>query len=167
MLKAPLYLGFFSLVIAAMTLSSAFVIERFILGVLVTLMVSIAWGIFLWREWVLGSILCMLIFILGISLAAILEGSRLILLISILATLSTWDLTAFHARLATSRDIANQGYLINAHLIRLAYVLIIGLTLPLLTFTFHYELKFWQVFLLGILLLASLSYLFSQLRREG
>ena len=165
MFKESLPLSYICLVIATLSLSSAFAIAGFFLGIMVTTVVSFAWGIFLWREWEFGNILCMLVFVLGISLGAIFESPRLILLISLLATLSAWDLAAFHARLSASKNIADKERLIQSHLLRLSGVLILGLALPLVAFVYQFDLKFWQVFLLGILLLAGLSQIFAQLKR--
>ena len=167
MLKEPLHLGYISIIIAAITLSITFAIAGFFLGSAITVVVSIAWGIFIWRKWIFGSILCLLILVLGISLAAIFAGSRLILLISLLATLSAWDLAAFHIRLSVCRNIADKNQLIQTHLLRLASVMIIGLALPLLTFSLRFNLVFWQVFLLGVLLLAGLSQVFAQLKHSS
>jgi hypothetical protein len=163
--KIPLLLGYFCIVIAASALSSAFAIAEFFLGIGVTVLVSVTWGVFIWRKWIFGSILCLLIFVLGISLAVIFKGSRLILLISLLATLSAWDLAAFHLRLSASKHVTKKDQLIRTHLLRLSSVLVIGLALPLLTFGLQFDLKFWQVFLLGILLLMGLSQIFVQLKR--
>jgi hypothetical protein len=82
-----------------------------------------------------------------------------------MATLFTWDLAAFHARLSTSENIADKNQLIRSHLLRLASVLALGLALPVVTFAFQFDLKFWQVFFLAILLLAGLSQIFAQLKR--
>ena len=131
------------------------------------MIVSFAWGIFLWLKWGFGSIFCMLIILLGISLAAIFEASRVIVLISLLATLSAWDLAAFYIRLISSNNIAHEDHLLQTHLLRLVMVLILGLTLPLLTFGLQFDLKFWQVFLLGVLLLVGLSQVFAQLKRSS
>ena len=165
MYKKPLHLSYICLAVAALTISSVFSISGFFLGIVVTVVVAIAWGIFIWRKWLFGNILSMLIFVLGISLGAIFEGSRLILFIGLLATLSTWDLAAFHAQLSASENIAEEYRLIRTHLLRLASALIIGLVLPLVAFTFQLDLAFWQVFLLGILLIAGLSQIFVQLKR--
>lgn len=109
----------------------------------------------------------MLVILLGISLAVTLGASRLIVLISLLATLSAWDLAAFSIRLSVSNNIADEERIIRTHLLRLVSVLILGLTLPLLAFGLQLDLKFWQVFLLGILLLAGLSQVFAQLKRSS
>lgn len=161
------YIPLICITIAALTLSSAFAAVGFVLGIAVTLLVSIAWGIFVWRVWLMGSVLCMLIFVLGISLGAILEASRLILLFSLLATLSAWDMAAFQKRLLKSPKLENEDELTRIHLLRLVSVLIIGMILPLLAFGLQFDLKFWQVFLLGILLLVGLSQVFSQFKHSS
>jgi len=166
MLK-PLHLGFFSIATATLTLASAFLIMDFFLGIGATVLIGISWTIFVWRKWTTGSILCMLFIVLGISLAVIYNGSQWVLLISILATLSAWDLANLHAKLSKNDNVSNANKLIRTHLLRLLSVLILGLTLPLMTFVMQFELKFWQVFLLGVLLLAGLSQIFIQLKRDN
>ena len=167
MSKVPLLLGYLCIVIAALTLSGAFAIAGFFLGILFVVVVSLAWGIFTWRMWNFGSNLCMLIFVLGISLTAIFEASRLILLISLLATLSAWDLVAFHVRLSATLKVNDKDQLVRVHILRLISVLILGLALPLLAYGLQFRMQFWHVFLLGILLLAGLSQVFVQLKRSS
>jgi hypothetical protein len=167
MLKAPLPLSFFCIFIAALTLTGAFAFQGSFLGIAVTIVVSAAWGIFIWRKWILGSNLCMLILVLGISLAAFFEGSRLILFTSLLMILAAWDLGAFYMRFSSYQNIADEDQLIRTHLLRLSGVLLLGLVLPFLAFSFQFSLKFWEVFLLGVLLLAGLSLVFAQLKRSS
>lgn len=163
----PLQLCFFSITTAILTLSSAFVTMDFFLGIGITILIGIGWAVFVWRKWITGSILSMLIVVLGISLAVIFDGSQWVLLISLLATLSAWDLATLHVKLSTNENISNGDILIRTHLQRLFSVLILGITLPSITFFMQFDLKFWQVFLLGILLLAGLSQVFIQLKRDN
>lgn len=167
MQKSSLFHSFIALIIATLALVSAFATVNFFIGSALTVVIAMAWGVFIWRRWEFGGILCMLILVLGNSLAVILGGSRLIALTSLLATLSTWDLAAFHNHLSSSSHIINQDQLIRSHLFRLISVVIIGLTLPLLTFRLQLDLEFWQVFLLGILLIAGLSQVFAQFKRSS
>ena len=165
--KGSLNLSYLCIVIAALSLSIGFSLAGFLLGIAVAVVVSITWGVSIWRKWVFGNILCILVILLGISLAVTLGASRLIVLISLLATLSAWDLAAFSIRLSVSNNIADEERIIRTHLLRLVSVLILGLTLPLLAFGLQLDLKFWQVFILGILLLAGLSQVFAQLKRSS
>ena len=167
MLRGTLLISYISLVIAALTLSSELADVGFIFGIPVTILVSVAWGIFIWRKWNTGCILCMLILVLEISLTTILDGSQLILLISLLATLTTWDLATFYIRLSSNKHIVHEELLIRSHLKRLVGVILLGLALPLLAYGLQLDLQFWQVFLLGILLLTGLSQVFSQLKRSS
>lgn len=161
------YLTICCIFLASLALSAVFTAVGFPIGLVVAVLVSFAWGISIWRKWRTGNILCMLIFVLGISLGAILEGSRYILLLSLLSTMASWDLAAFFSRLSTDANISNENELIRTHLFRLMSVLIIGVVLSLLALSMQIDLKFWQVFLLGILLLLGLSQLFAQLKRSN
>jgi hypothetical protein len=163
----PVHLSYFCILIAVLCLASAFAIAGFILGSAISLVVGAGWGIFSWRKWTVGTILSMLMIVLGISLATISGGSRLMLLISLLATLAAWDLDTFHNRLAASKKIITEEELVRAHLLRLISVLILGVALPSIAFALQFDLKFWQVFLLGMLLLLGLSQVFVQLKRSN
>ena len=167
MMIKPLHLSYFCVAISVFSLAGIFAATDFMLGSVITLAVGAGWGIFLWRKWTIGSILSLLMIVLGISLAVILGGSRLMLLVSLLAALSAWDLDAFHVRLAACEKIHDEDELFRTHLLRLASVLILGLVLPSVAFALQFELKFWQVFLLGILLLLGLSQVFGQLKRSN
>jgi hypothetical protein len=163
----PVHLSYFCILIAVLCLASAFAIAGFLLGSAISLVVGAGWGIFSWRKWTVGTILSMLMIVLGISLATISGGSRLMLLISLLATLAAWDLDTFHNRLAASKKIITEEELVRAHLLRLISVLILGVALPSIAFALQFDLKFWQVFLLGMLLLLGLSQVFVQLKRSN
>ena len=163
----PLHLSYFCIGIAVLSLASVFAVTDFILGSVISLAVGTGWGLFLWRKWTIGSILSMLVIVLGISLATILGGSRLFLLLSLLAVLAAWDLDAFHIRLSGCDNLNAEEELVRTHLLRLAAVLILGLALPVVAFALQFDLKFWQVFLLGILLLLGLSQVFGQLKRSN
>lgn len=89
------------------------------------------------------------------------------LLVSLLATLAAWDLDTFHNRLVVSKKIIAEEELVRAHLLRLISVLILGAALPSIAFALQFDLKFWQVFLLGMLLLLGLSQVFVQLKRSN
>lgn len=136
-------------------------------GILVILLVGGLWGISIWRAWRMVEVLSLFFVILGISVSAIVDGSRLLLLVSTLAILATWDLSAFQGTLAANEDIYAEDELIRTHLLRLFSVLILGATLPMIAFALQFDLKFWQVFLLGIALLLGLSQVFAQLRRSS
>ena len=136
-------------------------------SILIILLVGGLWGVSIWRAWRKVEVLSLFFVILGISVAAIADGSRLLLLVSALAILATWDLSAFQGTLAANEGIYAEGELIRTHLLRLFSVLIVGATLPMIAFALQFDLKFWQVFLLGIVLLLGLSQVFSQLKRSS
>jgi hypothetical protein len=166
-MKIPYYLANFFLAVSALSLSGAFWNAGFILGAGVMVIISVVWGIFIWRKWSFGNGFCMLLFLLGISLAAVIEAPRFKILVSLIAIISTWDLAVFDFLLVSSPNINHESNLIRTHLLRLFSVLTVGLSLTLLTFGMQLNLKFWQVFLLGILLLVGLSQVFVQLKRSN
>ncbi len=163
----PLYLSYFSLLIGIMCLSSAFMMTGFVWGIPVILVVGSLWAVSIWRAGRIIEILSLCLFILGISTAAMADGSRVLLLASALAALAAWDLSAFHYRLSANEEIREEGEIIRTHLWRLLSVLILGGTLPLITFALQFDLKFWQVLLLGVVLLLGLSQVFSQIKRSN
>lgn len=168
MLKQPLHLSYLSIVIATLTLALSFAMSAFWWGIAIALLAGIAWCISIWRGWHLRGNLSLFCLILGISIGGLQEeGSRVALLISTVAALSAWDLAAFHQLLAAREHIANEEELTRTHLLRLVSVIILGLTLPLITFSLQFELQFWQAFLLGVILLLGLSQVFSQLKRSN
>lgn len=166
-MKTLRYLAFLFLFFATLSLCGAFWITGFPLGIPVSIIISIVWGIIIWRKWGIGNSFCMLIFLLGISLAAVIEAPRFLILISLITIISTWDLATFYFRLIASPKIKHESNLIRSHLLRLFSILILGLCLTILTFGMQLRLKFWQVFLLGILLLVGLSQVFIQLKRSN
>ena len=167
MSKQFLILAYISIFIAATTLSAVFISSNLLLGVAAIVLTAMAWGIFILRDWGLGSFVCMLLFVLGISSGGVLRGSQHFLLITLLAILSAWDLGTFYGRLSANMNVNNQNQLIKTHLIRLVAVLMMGLALPLLALGLQFDLEFWQVFLLGGLLLAGLSQVFIQIKRSA
>ena len=166
-MKTLRYIAYLFLVIATMSLCGAFWITGFPIGIPVSMIISVVWGIFIWRKWGFGNSFCMLIFLLEISLAAIIEAPRFLILISLIAIISTWDLATFYFRLIDSPNINYESNLIRTHILRLFSILILGLSLTILSFAMQLSLKFWQVFLLGILLLVGLSQVFIQLKRSN
>jgi hypothetical protein len=167
MLNKPQQLSFMCLLIATLALSSLFLTAGWVFGIIGTFIMSIVWGIFIAQNWNLGSNISIIIFVLAICLAATFETSRSVLLVSLLAALSTWDLAAFHNKLSICQNIADIDHLTRTHLSRLIIVLILGLSLSFLTFGLQLNLKFWQVFVLGIMLLVSLTQVFKQLRQSS
>jgi hypothetical protein len=161
----PLY--YFSITIAILALAISFATAGFIWGIIIAFIIGAAWILSIWRGWRSGGILSMFCLIFGISAAALQEdGSRVALLISTVATLATWDLSAFASVLNANENIAAKDDLIRNHLLRLSSVLILGIALPLIAFALQFDLKFWQAFLLGVVLLIGLSQVFTQLKRS-
>jgi len=161
----PLY--YFSITIAILALAISYAIVGFIWGIIITFIIGAAWIISIWRGWRGGGILSMFCLILGISSAALQEDSlRVALLIGTVATLATWDLSAFASVLDSNENISAKDGLIRNHLLRLTSVVILGVVLPLVAFALQFDLKFWQAVLLGIVLLIGLSQVFTQLKRS-
>jgi hypothetical protein len=167
MTKTLQYLTYLFLVLASLTLCGAFWVTGFPMGIPVSIIISIVWGIFIWRNWDVGNNFCLMILLLGISLAAVIEAPRLLILISMITIISTWDLATFYFQLIASPIINDESKLIQSHLLRLFSILILGFSLTIVTFGMQLSLKFWQVFLLGILLLVGLSQVFIQLKRSN
>ena len=163
----PLYLSYLSLAITLLTLSVIFVMTGFSWGVIINGLVGSLWGLAIWRKWRVGNMLSLFFVILGISLAVMAGGSRILALFSTLAALATWDFASFHRKLLGNDEIHEEDEIIRTHLLRLSSVLILGVTLPLAAFTLSIELRFWQVFLLGAILLLGLSQVFAQLKRSS
>ena len=167
MLK-PKHLSYFSITIASAGLASAFALEGFIWAIGVALLVGLAWIVSTRWGWQRGSTLSMFCFMLGISGAALQENIyRGLLLTSTIATLAAWDLSSFARLLEIHQNIASKEDLIRIHHRRLSAVIMIGFVLPMVAFALQLELKFWQAFLLGVILLFGLSQVFSQLRRSS
>lgn len=163
----PLPLSYICLAIGILCLSAAFAMTGFFWGVLVIVLIGGLWAVSIWRSWRNLEILSPIFVVLGISIATLAEGSRFLLLASTLAILTAWDLAAFQKNLAANEEILTVDLLIRTHLLRLFSVLILGATLPVIAFALQFDLKFWQVFLLGLVLLLGLSQVFSQLRRSS
>lgn len=163
----PLHLSYISLAVALLALSVAFALTGFFWGLLINGIVGALWGVSIWRRWRISSVMSLFFVILGISVAVIAGGSKWLALISILATLATWDLSTFHRKLYNNEEIKDEDELIRIHLLRLSSVLLLGFSLPVAAFALNFELKFWQVFLLGALLVLGLSQVFSQLKRSS
>jgi len=159
-----LILSYFCLFITFVSLALAFAVTNFPWVVLIILVLCTFWGLAIWRKWRLGEILSLFLMILCISIAAMMGSSRLLVLASSLATLATWDLSAFHKKLSENENTSAKNVLFRTHLMRLSTVLILGLALPTVAFAMTFALKFWQVFLLGMILLLGLSQVFSQLK---
>ena len=163
----PLYLSYFSILIGIVCLSSTFVITGSIWVISVILIVGCLWAFSIARTWQIVEVLSLFLSILGISIAAMADGPRIFLMASTLAIVAAWDLSAFYHRLGANEEVREEGKIIRIHLLRLLSVLILGSTLPLMAFALQFDLKFWQVFLLGVLLLLGLSQVFSQLKRSN
>ena len=164
----PLYLGYIAITITTLTLSTSLVNSGFVWGIGVAVFVGIFWVISAWRYWRVGSILSLFFIVLGISVVATQnENVRVSLLISTVATLIAWDLSAFDRLLSANKQIISENELIRNHLTRLVSVLILSSVLPLFSFALHFDLQFWQAFLLGVILLAGLSQVFTQLKRSN
>jgi hypothetical protein len=167
MKKTIIIISYSCLTISSLTLLISFFSAGYLIGAVVVFIASLFWGISIGYKWKISNDISMLIFLLGISLAALLGAQRLFLLISILAALSAWDLGAFYSRVSTQENLQDEDNLIRTHLLRLISVIFIGSALVLLSFGFQLNLKFWQVFLLGILLLVGLSQVFIQIKRNN
>jgi hypothetical protein len=163
----PLYLSYISLIFALLILSVMFAQTGFIWGIVINIIVGFLWGLAIWRSWRIGGLLGLFFVILGISVAVIAAGVRWLSLVSTLSVLATWDLSSFHRKLSDNEEIREEDELIRIHLLRLSGVMLLGLTLPAIAFVLTIELKFWQVFLLGALLVLGLSQVFSQLKRSS
>lgn len=164
----PVHLAYGSIAIVILTLSVSFASAGFIWGIFIAVLVGAAWAISIWRDWRLVETLSLFCVILGISIMALqTEETRVSLLISTLATLAAWDLTGF-TRLLGDYELVNAAdELIRTHLLRLFSILILGLVLPLMAYALQFELRFWQAFLLGVILLVGLSQVFSQFKRSN
>ena len=166
-MNRALFLSYISLVVAFVSLSLAFAMTKSLWIVLIVFVLCILWGLAIRRHWRLWETLSLFFIILNISIAAMTGSSRWLVLASSLATLTTWDLSAFHRKLSENKDIRAENELIRTHLLRLSSVLFLGLALPTIAFAMTFELKFWQVFVLGVVLLLGLSQVFSQLKRSS
>jgi hypothetical protein len=164
----PLHLGYGSIAIATLTLAVSFANVGFLWGIGLALFVGAAWAVSVWRSWGMGKTVSLFCIILGISMVAVqTESARVSLLISALAALAAWDLISFAQVLQDFEQIIAEEELIRAHLLRLFSLLIVGLALPLIAFMLQFELRFWQAFLLGVILLVGLSQVFSQFKRSS
>jgi hypothetical protein len=167
MLKELRYIAYLSLLITTITLFASLVNFGIFLGIAVAIVISTTWGFFISKNWQLGNTIIMLIFLLGISLAILSGNAREVALLSLLGALSTWDIASLKYQFSTSKNIRDEKQLVRTHFVRLANVLIIGFAFTFLSFSLKLTLKFWQVSLLGILLLGGLSQVFSFLKRSN
>jgi hypothetical protein len=167
MRKELRYIAYFSLLVTTITLFASLVNFGIILGIAVAIVISTTWGFFISINWKLGNTIIMLIFLLGISLAILSGNAREVSLLSLLGALSTWDIASLKHQFSTNKNIRDEKQLVRAHFVRLANVLFIGFAFTFLSFSLKLTLKFWQVSLLGILLLGGLSQVFSFLKRSS
>jgi hypothetical protein len=164
----PLHLGYGSIAIVTLTLAISFVSVGLLWGIGVALLVGAVWAISVWRSWRVGKTVSLFCAILTISMVSVqAEDARVTLLISTLAALAAWDLLSFAQVLQDYEEIIAEEQLIRTHFLRLFSILMVGLALPLIAFTLQFELRFWQAFLLGVILLAGLSQVFSQFKRSN
>lgn len=89
-----------------------------------------------------------------------------LMLLSVVASLGAWDLSHFIMRLTSAGRVEFSSGLGREHLLRLGLVELGGLLAGLAALTFHPKVSFWWAMLLVLVVIISLGFLISRIRRE-
>jgi hypothetical protein len=128
-------------------------------------MVGLFWLLSQWRHWKMVASFGLFIFVVAAGIGMWLGLSPFLMAVSVLGSLSAWDLAGFSRRLRLAASEDNLRNLEKDHLLRLAGLAAVGLALILAAVFFHLRISFGWTFLLAIAVVLGMMQLVNRLRR--
>jgi hypothetical protein len=166
-MKLPALLARFFILAAAGLLAGAYWLADYQSVALITLGLVFLSLLFLQKGWVWLASLLLSLYIAGAAVGFYLELQPAWLVGATLSALAAWDLEYFSRRLYKAGLVINQAGLIKAHLLRLAWVGLLGLALFGITNLIQFQFTFGLAVVLALLAVFGLSQGIAYLRRTG
>jgi hypothetical protein len=116
-----------------------------------------AWG---------GEGLILFVLIASAAVGVVLNLPAWLMLLAVIASLGAWDLFHFLMLLNSAERVEFASGLGREHLLRLALIELVGLLTGLAALTIHSQVTFWWEALLVLIVIISLSFLVSRIRKR-
>jgi hypothetical protein len=130
-------------------------------------MIGLIWLLSQWRRWIMVASFGLFVFVVAAGIGIWIGLSPFLMAVSVLGSLSAWDLAGFSLRLRRAAPEDDLRKLEKNHLVRLAGLAAIGLVLILAAAFSHLRISFGWLFLLAIAVVLGMMQLVNHLRRGG
>jgi hypothetical protein len=166
-MKLPALLARFFIILAALFLAGAYWLADYQSVSLITLGLVFLSLLFLQKGWVWHVSPLLSLYLAGAAAGFYLELQPAWLVGAALSALAAWDLEYFSRRLHKAGLVIDQAGLIKAHLLRLVWVGLLGLTLFGISNIIQFQFSFGLAVVLALLAVFGLSQGIAYLRQTG